>query len=267
MTAAVRFSIAPVRSLGLQHPEQIDLTPTGVVEDRRFYLIDDAGWLVDRIVVGRLVQVAAETDPSGERLRLTFPDGRVIEDAVRLGEAVETPLHGRTAVGHVVIGPWADALEAIAGRPVRVVRTDRPGGTRRGNPTSLVSHASVRELARHAGVEAVDARRFRMLIELDGSEPHEEDAWIGARIAIGDAILRVTQRDARCAITTQDPDSGDRDLDTLRTIIGYRGLMPDEKGAPKAMFGVLADVEQPGRVRLGDEVRVLGQGGVPGLPT
>jgi uncharacterized protein YcbX len=257
MTTAVRFSIAPVRSLGLQHPDHIDLTATGVLEDRRFYLIDEAGHLVDRIVVGRLVQVAAETDQAGEFLRLTFPDGAVVEDAVRLGEPVETALHGRTAIGHVVIGPWAAALEAVAGRPVRVVRTDRPGGTRRGNPTSLVSQASVRELARHAGLEAVDARRFRMLIELDGAVSHEEDEWVGRRIALGSAILRVTARDARCAITTQDPDSGARDLDTLRTIIGYRGLMPDEKGAPKAMFGVLADVEQPGLVRLGDEVTVL----------
>jgi uncharacterized protein YcbX len=36
--------------------------------------------------------------------------------------------------------------------------------------------------------------------------------------------------------------------------------MPDETGAPKAMLGVLADVEQPGRVRVGDAVEVLGRG-------
>ena len=257
MSVAVRFSIAPVRSLGLQHPPEIELTPTGVLEDRRFYLIDEAGRLVDRLVVGALVQVAAETDPVGEFLRLVFPDGSIVEDVMRLGEAVETPLHGRTAVGHVVEGPWAAALEGIAGRRVRVVRTDRPGGTRKGNPTSLVSRASVAELARHAGVEAVDARRFRMLIELDDAGAHEEDEWVGRRIALGEAILRVTARDARCAITTQDPDSGARDLDTLRTIIAYRGLMPDANGAPKAMFGVLADVERPGRVRLGDKVMML----------
>ncbi|HEX9092788.1 MAG TPA: hypothetical protein VF902_02280, partial [Coriobacteriia bacterium] len=71
------------------------------------------------------------------------------------------------------------------------------------------------------------------------------------------AILRVTERDARCAITTQDPNTGQRDLDTLREIIRYRGPMPDGTGAPKAMFGVLANVEQPGRVRLGDEVLLL----------
>ncbi|MBI2762409.1 MAG: MOSC domain-containing protein [Chloroflexi bacterium] len=260
MPAAVRFSIAPVRSLGLRHPEALDLTPTGVLEDRRFYLVDDAGRLVDRLVVGHLVQIAADTDPAGETLRLELPDGEVVDGTVRLGEPIQTALHGRTAVGHVVVGPWAAALEAIAGRRVRVVRTDRPGGTRSGNPTSLVSQGSVDELARRSGVSAIDARRFRMLIELDGTVPHVEDDWVGLRIAIGEAILRVTDRDGRCAITTQDPETGERDLDTLRTIIGYRGLMPDRTGAPKAMFGVLADVERPGRIRLGDEVEVLRTG-------
>jgi uncharacterized protein YcbX len=257
MSAVVRFSIAPVRSLALEHPTEIDLTEDGVAEDRRFYLIDDDDRLVDRLVVSALVQVRAHTDPAATTLRLELPDGTAIAGDVRLGRAVETPIHGRTGVGHLVDGPWADALGPIAGRRVRAVRCDRVGGTRRGNPASLVSRGSLDELARQAGVPDIDARRFRMLIELDGTIPHEEDDWIGGRIALGEAILRVTARDGRCAITTQDPDTGTRDFDTLRAIIRYRGVMPDRSGAPKAMFGVLADVEQPGRVRLGDEVRVL----------
>ena len=134
-----------------------------------------AGRLVDRLVVGALVQIAARTDPAAETLRLDFPDGSTVAGDVRLGDPIETALHGRTAVGHVVIGPWAEALEPIAGRRVRVVRTDHPGGTRSGNPTSLVSRGSLAELARHAGVDEIDARRFRMLIELDGVAAHAED--------------------------------------------------------------------------------------------
>jgi uncharacterized protein YcbX len=253
MPRAVRFSIAPVRSLGLEHPEEIDITEVGVVEDRRFYLTDDANRLVDRLVVGELVQISSHIDPGGTRLRLAFPDGRILDDEVRLGDSVETPIHGRTAVGHIVDGPWAESLSAFAGRAIHLVRCDRPAGTRDGNPTSLVSDGSLAALAGHAGVASVDARRFRMLIELAGAEPHEEDTWIGRRIAIGDAVLTVTEPDARCAITTQDPDTGVRDLDTLRTLIAYRGL----RDGKYADFGVLADVERPGRVRLGDEVVVL----------
>jgi hypothetical protein len=248
-----QLSIAPVRSLGLQHPTEIDVTEVGVVEDRRFFLSDDQNRLVDRIIVGRLVQVEATTDPGATRLWMRFPDGTVIDDEVRLGEPVETPIHGRTGVGRVVIGPWADKLAEIAGRPIRVIRCDRPGGTRRGNPTSIISDGSLHELAKQAGVGAVDGRRFRMLINLEGAEAHEEDTWVGRRIGIGDAILRVTKPDARCAITTQDPDTGMRDLDTLRSIIGYRGL----REGKHADFGVLADVVQPGRIRVGDEVQIL----------
>lgn len=253
MPQVSRFSIAPVRSLALEHPTEIDLTEVGVVEDRRFFLIDETGRLMDRTVIGELVQVAAHTDRAATMLRLTFPDGRVVEDEVRLGAHVEIPIHGRTGVGHIVEAPWAEPLSALFGRALRVVRCDRPGGTRRGNATSLVSDGSLTELARHVGQPAVDARRFRMLIELSGAQAHEEDTWIGRRIAIGDAILRVTLQDARCAITTQDPDTGKRDLDTLRTLIAYRGL----REGKHADFGVLADVVQPGRVRLGDEVTVL----------
>jgi uncharacterized protein YcbX len=253
MPTVAQFSIAPVRSLGLQHPTEIDVTEVGVVEDRRFFLSDDQNRLVDRIIVGRLVQVETTTDPAATRLWMRFPDGTVIEDEVHLGEAVETPIHGRTGVGRVVIGPWADKLAEIAGRPIRVIRCDRPGGTRRGNPTSIVSDGSLRELARQSRVDAVDGRRFRMLINLEGAEAHEEDTWIGRRIGLGDAVLQVTKPDARCAITTQDPDTGMRDLDTLRTIIGYRGL----REGKHADFGVLADVVTPGRIRVGDTVTPL----------
>jgi uncharacterized protein YcbX len=253
MPRVARFSIAPVRSLGLEHPTEIDVTELGVVEDRRFYLTDDSNRLVDRIVVGRLVQVAAHTDPDATTLRMTFPDGTGVEDEVKLGEAVETPIHGRTGDGHVVTGPWGEALTPIAGRPITVIRCDRPGGTRAGNPTSIISDGSLRELAANAGVDDVDPRRFRMLIDLEGAKAHEEDTWIGGRIALGNATLRVTRPDARCAITTQDPDTGERDLDTLRTIISYRGL----REGKHADFGVLADVERPGRIRVGDEVTVL----------
>lgn len=253
MPVVTRFSIAPVRSLGLEHPAVISVTELGVAEDRRFFLADDTNRLVDRLVVPGLVQIAAHTDPEATTLRLTFPDGRVLENEVTLGEPIETPIHGRTGVGHVVLGPWAEALSAFCGRPITLVRCDRPGGTRSGNPTSIVSDGSLAELARQGGVDAVDPRRFRMLIELADTGPHEEDTWIGKRVAIGGAVLAVTKPDARCAITTQDPDTGVRDFDVLRTLIAYRGL----RDGKYADFGVLGDVAQSGTIRVGDEARLL----------
>ncbi len=58
----------------------------------------------------------------------------------------------------------------------------------------------------------------------------------------------------RCAITTQNPGTDERDLDTLRAIKEYRGPADGED----LLFGVCGEVERPGTIRLGDEVRVLG---------
>ncbi len=249
-----RLNIAPVRSLGLESRDSIRVEANGVAEDRRFFVTDANNRLVDQLIAATMVQVSAWTDPDAAVLRLTFPDGRVIEDDVRLGDHVETPIHGRTGVGHVVDGPFADALGAFLGKDVRVVRCDRPGGTRIKSPVTLVSDGSLDAIGAVLGVGDVDARRFRMLIELDGGGPHEEDTWVGGRIALGETILRVSGAVPRCAMTTHDPKTGERDLDTLHAIKEYRGLVDGKD----LMFGVYGEVDQPGTIRVGDVVTVLG---------
>ena len=253
MPIVSRLNIAPVRSLGLESREEIDLTELGVAEDRRFYVVDDSGRLVDQLIAAEMVQVAAWTDPDATELRLTFPDGTVVADTVRLGEAVETHVHGRTAVGHIAEGPWAAALGEFVGRPVRIVRCDRVGGTRSKHPATLVSDGSLDALSAVLGVADVDARRFRMLIELEGGAAHEEDTWVGCRIGLGGTVLRISAPVPRCAMTTHDPETGERDLDTLRAIKDYRGQVDGKD----LMFGVWGEVDIPGVIRLGDEVRVL----------
>jgi len=253
MPHVARLNIAPVRSLGLESREEIILGPDGVAEDRRFYVIDAHGRLVDQLTASGMVQVAAWTDPDATILRMTFPDGIVVEEVVRLGDAVQTHIHGRTADGHLVDGPWAAALGAHIGRPVRIVRCDRIGGTRTAHPATLVSDGSLEALGAALGIGDVDARRFRMLIELEGGGPHDEDSWVGGRIALGATVLRISAPVPRCAMTTHDPETGQRDHDTLRAIKEYRGQVDGKD----LMFGVWGEVETPGVIRLGDEVRVL----------
>ena len=253
MPHVARLNIAPVRSLGLETRDEITLGPLGVAEDRRFFVIDEGGRLVDQLIAAEMVQDGAWTDPGATVLRLTFPDGMVCEDAVRLGGAVEAPVHGRVALGHVVEGPLGDTLGAFLGRPVRIVRCDRVGGTRRANPATLVTDGSLDALGAVLGVGDVDARRFRMLIELEVGGPHEEDTWLGGRIGLGETVLRISKQVARCAMTTHDPNTGQRDYDTLHAIKQYRGQL----NGKDLMFGVFGEVETPGRIRLGDEVRLL----------
>lgn len=251
MPSVSRLSIAPVKSLGLVHPREVSLERHGAAENRRFYLIDAHGRLFNGVAYGPLVQVEARCDSPGERLSLGFPDGALVEGEVELGEPVDTDFYGRRVLGRIVAGPWAEALSDYAGAPLRLVRTERPGAACDVHAATLVSGASLEELRRRAGrTEPVDSRRFRMLIEIDGCAPHAEDTWRDRRVRAGEAVLRVRSAVARCAVTTQDPATGIPDLDTLRVIKSYRGL----REGRKIDFGVYADVEEPGLVRVGDPV-------------
>lgn len=246
------LSIAPVKGLALVHPQEVLLERHGVTENRRFYLIDETGRRFGLLRHGRLVQVVPEYDIAAEHLALRFPDGLVAEGEIVLDGEVTTDFYGRPVEGRVVVGPWSDALSAHAGLPLRLVQAKAPGAAvdRGRGGVSLVADASVTELARQAGAE-LDARRFRMLVGLAGCEPHEEDRWLGGDVRVGEARVRVLGTVGRCAITTQNPATGDRDVDTLRAIKAYRGQNPRTGELDMGVFG---EVVAPGRVRVGDPV-------------
>ena len=119
---------------------------------------------------------------------------------------------------------------------------------------SLISTASVRRLAGEGQVEAVDARRFRMLIEVDGIDAHIEDEWIGHTIAIGEARVHFRGNVGRCLVTTRDPETGLTDLPTLELLGTYRSGIETTEPLP---FGIYGNVVRGGTVSLGDEVTVL----------
>lgn len=247
-----RIAVTPVKGLALHHPDEVFLDVDGVHDNRRFYLVDAGDRLFSAKLCGPLVQVRPTYDALRDHLLLEFPDGGVVEGAIELDRPVVTEFwRGRAVDGRLVLGPFADALSAHVGRRVRLVKAEREGSANDLHPATLVSQASVDELGRRAGIgRDADARRFRMLFTLAGCEPHDEDRWVGRCVQIGEAVVRVPGRVPRCATTTYDPDTGRRDLDTLRVAKAYRGVGDDGK----VEFGVYAVVEQPGRVRTGDPV-------------
>lgn len=247
-TAAVaRISTTPVKSLGLAHPSRIELSDRGVADDRRFYLLDADDSLVGGVKHGPLVQVAPFWD--GSTLTLVFPDGARIEAEVELGEAVETDFYGhRTVHGRRVVGPWADALSDFRSARLTLARVDDTSHAQDIHAATLVSDGSL------AAIGALDGRRFRMLLELEGCRAFEEDEWDGGLVRAGAALLRIAGPVPRCAVTTQDPARGVRDHDTLRAIREIRGTTEDKK----IYFGMYATVVEPGRVAVGDAVTPVG---------
>ncbi|MBA2332262.1 MAG: MOSC domain-containing protein [Actinobacteria bacterium] len=244
------FNVAPVKSLGLEHPTEILLDEVGVCENRRFFVVQEDGRLFRGAYHGPLVRIRPEYDPSSERLTLHFPDGAAVGADALGGEPTTGDFWGRPVPGRVLESALCDALSDYACKPLRILRAAEDGiGGDSLHPVSLVGDGSVAELGRRLGDPALDPRRFRMLVELSGLEPHAEDEWEGGLLRLGEAIVRVGGPVGRCANTTYDPETGRRDHDTLRAIKEYRGLIDGG-----VCFGVYADVVEPGRVRVGDDV-------------
>src|SRR5690242_20435091 len=124
MAATVtRISIAPVKGLGLVHPDEVVVEHTGVAANRRFHVVDANGRRYNQIRNGRLVQIKPAYDPYRKHLTLAFPDGTVAEGEVVLGDAVSVDFYGRPVTGHDVLGPFAGALSSWAGRPLRLIQS------------------------------------------------------------------------------------------------------------------------------------------------
>lgn len=253
MPTLARINVTPVKGTALQHAPQATLTEVGISGNRRFFLVDHRGVLYSGLAHGPLVQVTATVDATV--LTCRFPDGAEVSATTEdLGEPVETDFYGRSVPGHVVEGPFGGAFSSYVGQTVRLVRSDRDGDGPDELPLTLVSLASVAELGRQGGNPGLDPLRFRINLEIDGSGPFDEDTWDGARVRIGDAVIRIAGQIPRCAVTTQDPRTGFHDWNTLKQIARFRPLMPTRQ----VPFGVYATVATPGLVTMGDEVAPLG---------
>lgn len=112
---------------------------------------------------------------------------------------------------------------------------------------SILSHASLAALSQSAG-QTVSPLRFRGNIWLDGLDAWAEWDMVGKTIRIGEVEFLLREPIARCAATTANPETGERDLDTL-------GLLRDGWGHQN--FGVYGEVTKGGFVQTGDGFEVL----------
>jgi MOSC domain-containing protein len=255
VASVVGLAFTPVKATRLHTVDSVALEADGLVENRRFYVIDDRDRMINSKIVGELQTVVADYSHADRSLTLSLPDGRVVEGEVRLGSEVDTRFFSTQRRARVVEGPWSEALSAVAGRPLRLVEPCSPGGgvdRGAGGAVSLISRASLARLAEVGAVESLDSRRFRMLVEIDGVDAHAEDRWVdNGSVRIGDAVVEFTGHVGRCLITSRDPESGVVDLPTLDLLGSYRGSVETTEPLP---FGVWGRVVKPGTVRVGDEV-------------
>jgi uncharacterized protein YcbX len=92
-----------------------------------------------------------------------------------------------------------------------------------------------------------DVRRLRPNLLIGGVAPAEEATWPGQALAIGDTLIGIHSLRQRCIATSIHPDTGRQDLAVFRRI---RTEFANQ-------LALNSWVIRPGRIRLGDDVRLV----------
>lgn len=153
----------------------------------------------------------------------------------------------------------------VVGEPVLVADgadTHQFGNTSKGVKASgdlrtvhIVNAATVRALSAKTGV-AIDPLRFRANLIIDGLSAWDEAAWVGRRLRVGRATLRVIARATRCAGVnlSSEVDGGSSGDDG--SLLDVPGLLARDFPEQAPYLGVYAQVEAGGWVSVGDQVEL-----------
>jgi uncharacterized protein YcbX len=271
----------PVKGCHRLDHDAAQVEPWGLVGDRRWMLVDDAGIGVTQRENPELVRLRAVPRPGG--LGLTAPGLPALDlPEPTAGDPVEVQVFkGRHQTPALAAGPVADDwLTALLGRKVRLVWLGDPTGNPTpypifGQPDRRVSFADELPLllANTASLDAVNGwllesgsaegplpmTRFRPNLVVDGALPWVEAQWPGQRIRIGEVVLRAVAECGRCVVTTTDQETGERGHEPLRTLGVHRNVNQ------KLLFGLHLVIEpttgpmpaNAGAFTVGDAVEVL----------
>jgi uncharacterized protein len=176
-------------------------------------------------------RLEASRDGEGDHLAL-WRRGVVLASADPLSQT------GRIVLAEAL----ADALGILD--PLEIAPTGSFRGGYQGPATvSLMAASSITALSDLMGLPALDARRFRSNLIIDGLEANTELGWRGQRLRLGEAELRITGPIRRCRVIDTSLDTGERDLPLLAKL-AENGSVP--------LLGVYAEVVRPGRISAGD---------------
>ena len=244
----VRAGFAPIKGTRHLPHDRVVLDAQGVVGDRGFALVsvDQTDPAHGRVL--RTVQhpslVAVRAELAGGRLEVELPDGETAAaELAATGERLACDYWGREVELELLDGPHAALFSRWLDRPVRLARARR-GDVVFAGSVSVVTTASMRDLARQAGPEALDAARFRPNLLVETDDPYAEETWLGREIRVGEATLRIGVPIPRCTVIDVHPETGERDVRLLKTLASHRPL--NRAGEPA--FGVFAEVVTPGTV-------------------
>ena len=192
------------------------------------------------------------SEVAGRDMRLTaLPpavDTSVHKLSLQQTKATYSPQEVRRDFGLSESEPLPDTSVFTTKQILTLARFATPPGTFVDlSPVHLLTTASLAALS--TDDEAYDVRRFRPNVLIDVAEPQTdfpEAGWVGGRVEIGTAAMRITVSTIRCVVPTRSQPGVDLD----------RGLTRRLAERTDRFLGVYADVAEPGLLRVGDAVTV-----------
>ena len=214
----------PVKAMGGEPLQAVDVDARGLVGDRWFAVVDEDG----RLAAGKTSRRFRRHDEVFAYAAATAGEDVVV---TRAGE--------RWTVGDPALD---EELGTAFGAPVRVLPE---GGVQHqdAGQVSLVGTATLAWCADRWGIDP-DPRRLRVNLLVATDEPFVEESWTGSALTVGGAHLRVVQRIDRCRTIDVAQDGAEARGPWLRHLAAERDLF----------LAVYADVATPGRIEVGDEV-------------
>jgi len=276
----------PAKSMQGEALEQAELVPSGLSGDRGWAVRDEVrGGIRGAKKIGALMGLSArylaEPTPgqgppeieidlgAGTTVRSGDPDVHRTLSATLAHEVTLWPLQPADDLDHYRRGaPDSDDLEVelrdLFARtpdeplpdfslfPPEIIEFESPPGTYLdAYPLLIITDRTLARLAGLAPESIIDVRRFRPNLVVsaagDGADDDwPERAWVGRSITVGDAELDVVGPCPRCVMITRGFEGLPEDRSIMRTVVREA----DQN------IGVYATVRTPGRVGLGDAVRL-----------
>lgn len=253
MTAQVaRICRYPVKGMNAEELSRIGVrSGDAILGDRRFAILRGSArietpqpdWMAKHHFVtllneARLAKLMASFDAQSGRLTIERGGKTVIR-------AQATDATGRMLIDQF----FAAFLGSVGQGSPKLIDAGGIAMTDQREPLlSVINLASVRDLHRVTGRE-VDPRRFRGNLMLEGLPAWTEMDWIGRELGVGEAKLEVVEPIGRCAATTVNPDTAERDINVPKAL---------SRGYHHTCMGVYARVVADGAVATGDEVELFG---------
>ena len=247
ITALYRY---PVKGLSPEPLQSAEIPAAGTMPFDRAFAIENGPSGFDPSAPAHLPKIAFLMLMRNERVagfQTRFDDGTGLltvekDGSICVSGSLVTQA-GRTTIETWIAQTFADELR---GRPKIVSADGHSFSDKRGKLLHLVNLASIRDLEKRLG-RPVDPLRFRPNIVIDGAEAFAEFDWIGKRLRLPDIVLAGESRTERCAATNVDPETGARDMQIPRTLMGFYG---------HADFGIYIQVEAGGALSVGDSLSI-----------